>query len=105
MVTRAGANVKTKLAETSAAAIDAAAAPARRARLTRLGLIHRQSPDLIHLAVQLADGALGLLVVGHLHEPEAARAVRVAVDDDLGTGDLAERREHFAQLVAGALPR
>ena len=55
-------------------------------------------------AIEGLDGLLGLLVVGHFDETEAARAVGLAIDNHLGLDDGAELAEQFDQIIAGDAP-
>src|SRR4051794_20667560 len=51
------------------------------------------------LAAEAGEGGPGLLVGAHLDEAVAFRAAGVAVQDDLGRPDGAERLEHPPQLA------
>src|SRR5262249_43696072 len=87
----------TLVAGAAAARARAARAPAAATATsgrTRLlpGLAHRELAALEVRPVQLGDGPVGILAVGHLDEPEPPRAAGGAVDDDRG-------------LLAGALLR
>src|SRR5262245_48875737 len=73
----------------------AAAAAATAAVLPGPGLVDRQVAAVDLVAVQRRDGRLGLLVAAHLHEPEALRAARVAVQDHLGRLHRAVGPEHL----------
>src|SRR5262245_17917220 len=81
---------------TAAAAIAAAAAPAA---LAGLGDGELPAADLV--AVQLLDGALGLLGRVHLDEAEAAGLSGGPVGDDRGRLDGARTREEVVQLLVG----
>src|SRR5262249_3307253 len=71
----------------TAAAVAAAAGAA--AGLAGLGLVHLQVAVLVALPVERLDRGLGLRLVRHHHEREAARAARLAVHHDVDVGDLA----------------
>src|SRR5687768_4722615 len=82
----------------AAAAVPAAAAAAARAVFTGLGLVDGEVAAHVVLAVEGGDGRLGLLVGGHLDEPEALGAAGVPVGDDLGALDGAVRGEQLLQV-------
>jgi hypothetical protein len=76
--------------EAAAAAATAAAEATAPAFLTGLGLIDAQRTTIEVGAVHGLDRRLGVLVIRHLDEREAARATRVAIEHDL----------HFRHLTA-----
>src|SRR4051812_19720729 len=78
-----------------------AAAAAARAFFAGFGLVHREGAAVLLLAVEGADGGLGLFVRSHLHEAEALAAAGLAVLDDFGAVDRAVRREHRVQVFVG----
>src|SRR5690606_5654264 len=82
----ATAPATTPVASASAAAAIAASAATAPAILARAGLVDRQVPAPEIPTVQGIGRVVGPTL--HLDEGEALRAVRVAVDDDLGRGDL-----------------
>jgi len=65
------------------------------------GFIDRQRPTVVILAVEPPDGRLSLLVVAHFDEAETLAAAALAVLNDLGTFDRAERSKQRFQLGAG----
>src|SRR5262249_57488316 len=81
-----------------AAVAAAPAAPA--AVLPGPGLVDGQGAAVVLLAVQAADGRLGLLVGAHLDEAEALAAPGVAVHDDLRRLHGAERLGHRLEVAA-----
>src|SRR5205085_223677 len=83
------------------AAAPAATAAAAAAVLTGLGLVDREAAALVHGAVEGGDGLVAAVL--HLHEPEAARAARLPVGDDLGLGDPAVLPEQLAEVVRGGV--
>src|SRR5262245_19559078 len=85
------------VARARAAATPAATAPA--GALTGLGDGELAAVELV--AVQLLDGAVGLLGRAHLDEPEAARLAGRAIGDDRGGLAGADAREQLGQLLAG----
>src|SRR6185437_6489909 len=107
------AAVTAAAATTTAAAAAAVAATAAAASTTSepattataaaaiLGLLHRDLASLDVAAVDLVDGLLGLVIGRHLDEAEATRAAGLAIGDDLGIGDGAERGEQLAQIQLG----
>ena len=76
--------------------------------LAGLGLVDRQVPAVVLAGVEPLDGRLRLGVGVHLDEPEPLRAVRVAIDDDLGALHRPEGREQRLQVglvdVVGQVP-
>jgi hypothetical protein len=76
--------------EAAAAAATAAAEATAPAFLTGLGFIDAQRTTIEVGAVHGLDRRLGVLVIRHLDEREAARATRVAIEHDL----------HFRHLTA-----
>jgi hypothetical protein len=84
---------------------------------TRPGASRFQGPCLVDgqraaiefLAVQPIDNGLGVCVGGHLGESESARAIRVRVGLDFGTGAFAAERlemgrESFRGCFEGQIP-
>ena len=65
----------------------AASSPPAATFFPRLGLVDRQRTAVVVLAVEPLDGRLGLLVVPHLHKPEAFAAARDPVQHDVGRRD------------------
>jgi hypothetical protein len=49
-------------------------------------------------AVQGVNGRLGLIIIAHLDKPEAFRAARVPIHDDLGGLNRTMRRKHGLQI-------
>lgn len=92
-----------------------AAEAARRTGVTRatattraglvLRLVHSDCPPVELLAIELFDRLIGCGCVRVGHEPEAARATRLTVRDDLRLGDLAEAPEGLLQAIVGGAPR
>ena len=76
--------------EAAAAAATAAAEATAPAFLTGLGFVDAQRTTIEVGAVHRLDRPLGVLVIRHLDEREAARATRVAIEHDL----------HFRHLTA-----
>ena len=64
-----------------------------------MGFVDRHGPALEVLAVQRGDGLIGLFLVRHLDEAEAAGLPAELVLDDRRGGDVAEGRKRFAQLL------
>ena len=79
----AAAAIATATAASTTATAVAAPTTAAPTLLTGLGLVDRQVPPVVVMAVEPLDGRLRLGVGAHLHEPEPLRAVRVPIDDDL----------------------
>src|SRR4051794_28654465 len=94
----ATAAVATAAATTTAVATAAATTAATAAIFPRLGFVHGQVPPVMVPIVEPLDGRLGLGVGAHLHEAEPLRAVRLAVDDDLGALHSAELGEQRFQV-------
>src|SRR5258705_230602 len=82
----------------AASAATAAAATEAAAGFTGTGLVDDDGASVNLLAVHGLDGRLGLVVVGHLDEPEAARAAGVAVHDHGGGDHLAVGLKEAPQL-------
>src|SRR5262249_11850849 len=91
-------------ATAAAPAVTAAAAAAAPAVFPGLGLVDGQRPALKLGAVEGVDGLLGLGVIIHFDEPEAARTAGLAVGDDLGAGDFPVLLEKGQQVVGAGIP-
>src|SRR5262245_25104231 len=88
----------------AAPAVSAAATTAR-PRLAGPGLVHRQRPALEVEVVERLDRRLGLGLVRHLDEPEAAGPAGLPVQDHLGPGHRPVLAEQLHQVVVRATPR
>ena len=66
--------------------------------LTRVGFGDGDGTTVELKAVELADGVLSSLVVGHLDKAEALATTGHAVRDDAGRCDLAVLAEQFVEL-------
>src|SRR5436190_16959556 len=84
----------------SAAAAAATAAAA--AILAGTSDVHLDGATVKALAVEGADGSLGLGLGAHLDEAEAAGAARLAIGDDGGALDRAMRGEGLAEARLGS---
>src|SRR5262249_30991165 len=73
-------------------------------RGTRLGLVDRQGAALERGPVERLDRRRGLAVVGHFDEPEAPRAARLPVGDDLGLRHRPVLLEQTQQVVGAGIP-
>ena len=89
-------------AVTTATAEATASAAAEAAAITfgaRTGLVHHQVATVEVLAVGAFDRRTTCIIVGHLHESEAAATVGGFVHDDLGRGHLSEGREEVEEIL------
>src|SRR5690606_36843945 len=73
--------------------------PERLVPLARACLVDAQRAPADVLAVQLSDGCLRFLLVGHFDEAESARPSRLAIHQDLDGRHFAVRCEGFAKLA------
>ncbi|MGB9334688.1 MAG: hypothetical protein WCB14_06760, partial [Candidatus Acidiferrales bacterium] len=64
---------------------------------------HAQSAAGDFLAIQIGHGFRGFGVIGHFDEREAAGLAGLAVRGDVDARDLAESREHGAEIALGGL--
>src|SRR6185503_19905807 len=85
--TPAGRTVRTRRETARRSRTGRATGPARG------GLVHADHPTVQAGAVQRADGALGLLLAGHLHEPESSRPADFPIGHDRRRLDGPEARE------------
>jgi hypothetical protein len=69
------------------------------------GLINRERPAFIVLAIQRLYGLQCLGVIGHLYKTESARTASFAISYDLGLSDRAVRLEKCQQIIGCAFPR
>ena len=95
--------------EPAAAAAEAAPAAAGAARAGTVragpGFVDRQGPALEVLAVQAGDGLVGLFLVRHLDEAEAARLTGELVLDDRRALNRTEGLKGFLDVLLGGGPR
>jgi len=65
----------------------------------RTGFVHVEGSSAHLRSVQRGDGFFSILVAGHLHKAEAARAPGIAVGHDADPVHLPERLKHLPQFV------
>jgi hypothetical protein len=75
------------------------------ARLTRLGLIDRESATLNVPALELGNGRSGGGAIGHLDKAKAFGAAGVAIRDHPDLVHHAIRLEELAEVVVGGAKR
>ncbi len=103
--TTATAAVATAAAAAAAtAAVAATTATAAAATLTGLGFVDRQATAVNFLVMHRVDRPLGGIVFLNLDETESPAAPRLAILDNLSTGDRAKVREHLLESVVGHAP-
>src|SRR5262245_20118448 len=82
-------SVATIAAATAAATAAVPSAESAAAGRALFGLVDGQGPTSEVAAVQIADGAIGVLRAAHFDEAESARATGVAIGHELDLGDRA----------------
>jgi hypothetical protein len=96
------AAVSTAITTTVSTAEATATAAAKATAITfgaRTGLVHHQVATVEVLAVGAFDRRTTCIIVGHLHESEAAATVGGFVHDDLGRGHLSEGGEEVEEIL------
>jgi len=73
-------------------------------RLLVLRLVHPYRPSVQILAIQRAHSRVACRRIREGHEPEAARASRLSIRDDLRLDHFTEPRERFTQTIVGGAP-
>src|SRR5262249_7302094 len=80
-----------------------ASAPPSSAVLARPCLVDGQGTAAVRSAVERVDRGLCLVVVGHLHKPEASTPTTELVDDHLATRHRPVGLEQLHEVVAGGV--
>ena len=96
-VSTATAAAAVSAAAASTAVATSAATSTAAALFARLGFIDGERAPVVLFAVEGGNGALGVIIVGHLDEPEPLAAAGVAIADNLGALNGAKLTEQLLQ--------